>query len=279
MIGTLCCLLIALALPGPRETVFDSGDPVPRNGEVAFVNFWQVLDPADNLCVRVIAPIGELTHPTRVTGFAFYAFNPKDPCNKRVEIYRGTDATSPGTLWKTIEFANHLDVRQGWAQFRLPRPILLPPGSYGIAFHAECEFHSYWAPNAPHGSDYAWVRPNDSIDWFKGDEDEFGFVPNFAVRVYGRNLQQGTGGAQALAAGGAEQMAPGQSLAPPGSEGGDDQPGSKGNLDSTASREAAPDTDAAGDPHRYEPGRREKLLRVIWRPDRTLSPSGAGQRN
>ena len=178
-------VILALFLPNTMPPlVYDSGEPVPRDGDVPFMSVWRVLDPLDDLCVRVVTPI-ELTKQTRVTALAFYSFCPKDPADKLVKIYQGTDENSVGTLIHEFAFDGHTGVRQGWNIFVLDEPIRLAPGTYGISFHGRYEFHGYWAANAPNGFGYAWARINDTREWFCGYEQDYGMVPNFAVRLYG----------------------------------------------------------------------------------------------
>jgi len=256
-----------IAVLSPAGVIYDSGNPAPRdNGDVAFMDVWRVLDPLDNLSVRVVAPIGEFAQPTRVTGFAFYAFSPKDPADKRIEIYSGTGADSAGVLWRSIELPQHSGVRQGWNRVELDEPILFPPGQYGISYHAMYEFHSYWAPNAPRGAGYAWVKLNDTLDWFKGGVDDFGFVPNFAIRIYGVAATEANG-EQAAPAGQPRSRTSGGRVAPaprPQTE----------QKSPVGQAEAATDTAADGNPHEYEPGTRTEAVHVIWRKDANLTPTG-----
>ena len=191
-----------------------------------------------------------LERQTQVREFAMYAFNPKDPADKRIEIYSGTDANSPGTLLKTIVFPNHSDVRQGWTRFVLDQPLNLPAGSYGIAYHADYEFHSYWAGNAPNGAGFAWARPNDTIDWFKGGPDDFGFVPNFGLRIYGLTATQG---------------APNGAAVPDRTARANSAPSVK--PEKSATPDPGRDTSVPGqvDNHEYRPGTSETMFHVIWR--------------
>lgn len=236
------------------ELVYDTGDPMPRDdGDIPYMSVWRVLDPLDNLCVRVIVPI-ELDQPTRVTKLAFYSFNPKDPAAKLVDIYRGTNEESAGTLAHRLVFEDHEGVREGWNEFPLEAPLFLPAGRYGIAFHGRFEFHSYWAMNTPNGAGFAWARGNDDMPWFLGREADFGVEPNFGVRVYG--LQPKVVRPAGAQRGGLDQPAgPAEPSSPPGS-GDDPLPG------------VPIDTDGPEEPggHEYEPGTAEETFRVIWRP-------------
>ena len=254
-------LLVGLLLSSANATlVYDSGQPVPRSdGDIAFMSVWRVLDPADNLCVRVIVPI-ELDTSALVTSVAFYSFNPKDPAEKIVDIYNGTDEDSVGTLRAQLCFEEHQGVTQGWNLLTLEQPILLLPGEYGIAFHGRYEFHSYWAANAPNGPGWAWARPNDDLDWFRGGEDDFGVLPNFGVRVY------------ALQAEPQDPIEP----QPPDPDG---SPRSRPLSGGTAGpAPAVPvDTSVPGTPnnYEYEPGTREQLFHVVWRPTRSAKAAPA----
>lgn len=254
-------LLVGLLLSCANATlVYDSGEPAPRSdGDIAFMSVWRVLDPADNLCVRVIVPI-ELDKPTRITSLAFYSFNPKDPAEKIVDIYSGTDENGVGTLHTQLCFEGHEGVAQGWNVFTLDNAVTLPPGKYGIAFHGRFEFHSYWAANAPNGSGWAWARPNDDMDWFRGTEDDFGVLPNFGVRIYG--LQPELEGVTK-----AKRVQPGGAALPP-------RPVRK-EIEPVP---AVPfDTSVPGTPnnHEYIPGTREDLFHVVWRPARTVRSAPA----
>ena len=252
---TATAIIFALFASGPGATlVYDSGEPVARDGDVPFMSVWRVLDPLDNLCVRVVAPI-ELTAQTRVTALAFYCFDPKDPADKLIDIYQGTDESGVGTLLHALSFNAHQGVRQGWNVFTLGQPINLPAGKYGISFHGRYEFHAYWAGNAPNGPGFAWARINDDRDWFCGYEDDYGVVPNFALRVYGfqRVLPLDDGARQEPPA----RHAPVGAVRKAGQQQG--------------LSEAPVDTSVPGTPddHEYEPGTAEDDFHIVWRPVRT----------
>jgi hypothetical protein len=231
---TLASMALICMLNLNGTLVYDSGEPALRaDGYVPFMDMWRVLDPLDNLCVRVITPI-TLDKPVQVQDLAFYSFNPKDPADKIVDIYQGTDEQSPGTLLKSVAFTDHEGVTQGWARFHLTETLQLPPGKYGIAFHASHEFHSYWAGNAPRGAGYAWVRLNDTNAWVRAGADDFCFTPNFAVRLFGAAIDTHTRGARA------------KSLPP-------------------AVQDV--DTNVPGNPphHEYQPGTSQAAFHVVWR--------------
>ncbi|MCG3128634.1 MAG: hypothetical protein CHACPFDD_03523 [Phycisphaerae bacterium] len=184
--GNLLSVALGVAcLVGPKnELVYDSGNPVPGAGdEVMLASVWRVLDPLDNLSVNVVRPF-ELSEATAVSAFSFYAFNPKDPATKVVDLYVGTNTETPGTLLYSFDFTDHSGTREGWTTLILEQPVFLEAGSYGVSFRGHFEFQSYWAVGAPNGPGYAWVRLRDSADWVRATREDYGFVPNFALRVY-----------------------------------------------------------------------------------------------
>jgi hypothetical protein len=237
---TLASLALICLVNLNATLLYDSGAPADVNGNVPFMDMWRVLDPADNLCVRVITPI-TLDRPASIEQFAVYAFNPKDPADKVIEVYSGTNRQSPGTLLKSMTFTEHQGVTQGWTRFQLSEPLVLAPGKYGIAFHAAYEFHSYWAGNAPRGDGYAWVRLNDTNSWTRAGAGDFGFTPNFAVRIYGNAISDHT-------------------QRPPSKPG------------SPAAQE--PDTNVPENPANYEyrPGTSTASFHVVWR--KVAAPAG-----
>jgi hypothetical protein len=251
---TCSALLLSLLLSGaPASVVYDSGEPMLEDGDIPFMSVWRVLDPLDDLCVRVVVPF-ELTAPTRVTALAFYSFNPKDPADKLVDIYAGTDENSVGTPLQQLTFENHEGVRQGWNVFTLAQPIQLTPGKYGVAFHGRYEFHGYWAANAPNGPGWAWVRINDDRAWLRCGEEDFGVLPNFGLRVYGAYGPPTT--VKSARPGGAMEPGPGPKPRMPGPQPALEEPF---------------DTSVPGTPdnYEYEPGTAEEAFHVIWRPARS----------
>jgi len=253
--------LLVLFTPGPPASlVYDSGDPVPRDGDVPFMSVWRVLDPLDDLCVRVVEPV-ELGAPTRVTALAFYCFEPKDPADKLVQFYAGTDENSVGTLLHELTFNAHEGVRQGWNVFTIEQPISLPAGKYGIGFHGRYEFQAYWAANAPNGPGFAWARINDERGWFCGYENDYGMVPNFGVRVYGVQTDLPADEIP-------RRKVPGKRLPVGGAR--------------VAGRPQGPppapvDTTVPGTPdnHEYVPGTAEDEFHIVWRPVRAATaPAG-----
>lgn len=180
---------------GHGVAIFDSGDPIARpDGEIPLISVWKVLDAGDNLATRVIAPF-ELTEPTTITAFSFFAFSPKDPAFKRIELFSDVTPESPGTPLTTIEFRNHEGAQQGWTRFDLEQPVRLAAGHYGVAYHGNREFATFWAANAPIGEGYVWARPNEQANWAKVADARYGFTPNFAMRIFGATRIGGSGDA------------------------------------------------------------------------------------
>ncbi len=55
-----------------------------------------------------------------------------------------------------------------------------------MSFHAALEFTEHWAGNAPEGLGFAWVSPVQSVGYTKVGPENFGFTPNFGIRVIGK---------------------------------------------------------------------------------------------
>lgn len=168
------------------QLLHDSGKPQAINQRVPFIDTWHVIDVADNLAPRMVVPI-EFNQDVELHRLQFYVFGFDEPRSKRLEIYAGTDENTVGERVLQLDIQNHESRRNGWwNNIALPEPLALPAGKYGISYHAALEFTEHWAGNAPIGSGYVWVSPVQSAEFNKGGAEEFGFSPNFGMRVIGK---------------------------------------------------------------------------------------------
>ncbi len=168
------------------QLLHDSGKPRSVNRRIPFVDTWHVIDVLDNLAPRMVVPI-EFTTDVEIHRLQFYVFGIDQPGQKRVEIYRGTDENTVGEMIHRIDVDNHLSRRNGWWNTVIPdSPIVLEAGRYGVSFHAALEFTEHWAGNAPEGFGFAWASPVQSVAYTKVGAENFGFTPNFGIRVIGK---------------------------------------------------------------------------------------------
>lgn len=179
------------------QLLHDSGKPKAMNRRIPFVDTWHVLDVVDNLAPRMIVPI-EFSQDVELHRIQFYVFGIDEPAQKRVEIYRGTNENTAGEQIHQIELNDHLSRRNGWWNtVVLDPPMQLTAGNYGFSYHAALEFTEHWAGNAPEGEGYAWASPVQSVGFSKITATEFGFTPNFGIRVVGKFTGKNTTGGRA----------------------------------------------------------------------------------
>jgi hypothetical protein len=167
------------------QIVYDSGEPVPVNGQVPFADLWHELDVLDNLAPRVITPI-EITEKVEIHMIRAFTFGHSDPTPRRVDIYKGTNQDGPGELIHRVDVSTATRFAGKWTAIRLDEPITLEPGQYGISYHARFEFTERVAANAPNGEGYVWVSAFGAAPFVKAGAEAFGFDPNFAIRVLGK---------------------------------------------------------------------------------------------
>lgn len=179
------------------QLLYDSGKPQAVSRRIPFVDTWHVVDVLDNLSPRIVVPI-QFTSDVEIHRIQFYVFGIDEPRDKRVDIFRGTDQTTVGEQIQQLEVTNHDSRRNGWWNtVTPPSPIALPAGSYGFSYHAALEFTEHWAGNAPVGAGFAWMSSVQGAPFAKATTDEFGFVPNFGIRIIGRFMGKSAGGARA----------------------------------------------------------------------------------
>lgn len=179
------------------QLLYDSGKPLSINRRIPFVDTWHIIDVLDNLAPRLVMPV-EFDTDIELHRLQFYVFGIDEPRDKRLEIYQGTDENSVGELIHQLDLTEHVSRRNGWWNTVQPdSPITLPAGKYGFSFHSALEFTEHWAGNAPQGAGYVWVSPVNTAAFSKASLDEFGFVPNFGIRLVGKFVGKDAGGARA----------------------------------------------------------------------------------
>lgn len=179
------------------QLLHDSGKPQAINSRVPFVDTWYVIDVLDNLAPRMVVPV-EFNQDVELHHLQFYVFGLDQPSEKRLEVYSGTDENAVGERILQLDIPDDVSRRNGWwNDVALPEPLSLPAGRYGFSFHAATEFTEHWAGNAPVGPGYVWVSPVPTVDFVKGGVDEFGFSPNFGIRLIGRFTGKGAASARA----------------------------------------------------------------------------------
>jgi hypothetical protein len=167
------------------QMIYFSGASDTVDGRAPFVDTWHVLDVLDNLSPRFVMPF-ELDREVEVHRFQFFVFGRIHEMQKRLEIWQGTDENSPGTLLHQQNVTNASYLFGGWNNITVNPPITLAPGKYGVSYHAQYEFTDHWAANAPVGPGFVWLRANDESPYLRYTAADFGFVPNFTVRILGR---------------------------------------------------------------------------------------------
>ena len=180
------------------QLLHDSGKPQAINQRVPFIDTWHVIDVADNLAPRMVVPI-EFNQDVELHRLQFYVFGMDEPRSKRLEIYSGTDENTVGERILQLDVQNHDSRRNGWwNNVALPEPLALPAGKYGVSYHAALEFSEHWAGNAPNGPGFVWVSPVQTAVFSRGGAAEFGFSPNFGMRVIGKFTGKGAASARVI---------------------------------------------------------------------------------
>lgn len=165
----------------------DAGKPQLVDGRVPFIDLWHVLDVLDNLSPRVIVPI-QINEPVELHKLQAFGYGQPLALNRRVELYKGTDANGIGTMIHQQDVKLESRFAGKWSTITFDPPLRLEPGAYGVSYHSEIEFTEWMAANCPNGAGYVWMSAFGAAPYAKLDSAAFGFAPNFALRLLGKPL-------------------------------------------------------------------------------------------